>query len=57
MGTAIIRLFLVLCCYTTENGYYKYDVVDVKDSTFAGTLVSFNKYNKGDTVKFYSQQK
>jgi hypothetical protein len=57
MGTFIVRFFIVLCCYTTENGYYKYDVVDVKDSTANGTLISFNKYNKGDTIKFYDNYK
>jgi len=57
MGTFIVRFFIVLCCYTTENGYYKYDVIDVKDSTTNGTLISFNKYNKGDTIKFYDNHK
>jgi hypothetical protein len=49
---AIIKLFVVLCCYTPdERGGYVYDVQAVDDTTRYGTVYSLTKYNKNDTIR------
>ena len=50
-----IKLFLVLCCSTTESGQYKYEVKNLEDTTQTGVIYSNIRYVEGDTikVKFY----
>jgi hypothetical protein len=50
-----IKLFLVLCCSTTESGQYKYEVKNLEDTTQTGVIYSNIHYIEGDTikVKFY----
>jgi hypothetical protein len=50
-----IKLFLVLCCSTTESGQYKYEVKNLEDTTQIGVIYSNIHYIEGDTikVKFY----
>ena len=44
-------LLMILCCSSTENGVYKYETKNLKDTTQTGTLWSPVKYVEGDTVK------
>jgi len=47
-----IKLFLVLCCQTVNNGQYKYEVKSLEDTTQTGVIFSSTRYSEGDTIKF-----
>ncbi len=47
-----IKLFLVLCCQTVNNGQYKYEVKSLDDTTQTGVIFSSTRYSEGDTIKF-----
>jgi hypothetical protein len=49
-----IKLFLVLCCQTVDNGQYKYDVKNLEDTTQTGVVYTSIRYSEGDTIKLYS---
>jgi hypothetical protein len=49
-----IKLFLVLCCQTVDNGQYKYDVKNLQDTTQSGVIYTSARYSEGDTIKLYS---
>jgi hypothetical protein len=49
-----IKLFLVLCCQTVDNGQYKYEVKSLEDTTQTGVIFSSTRYSQGDTIKFKS---
>ena len=49
-----IKLFLVLCCQTVDNGQYKYDVKNLGDTTQTGVVYTSIRYSEGDTIKLYS---
>lgn len=46
-----IKLFLVLCCHTVDNGQYQYDVKSLDDTTQTGVVFTGMKYSEGDTIK------
>jgi hypothetical protein len=46
-----IKLFLVLCCQTTNDGQYRYDVKSLGDTTQIGVIFSGIHYSEGDTIK------
>jgi hypothetical protein len=46
-----IKLFLVLCCSTTDSGQYKYEVKNLEDTTQTGVLYSNGVYQEGDTIR------
>jgi hypothetical protein len=55
---AVIKLFVVLCCYThNDTDGYKYDVRNAGDSTMTGTIFSFTKYSEGDTIRIVSNER
>jgi len=43
-------LLLVLCCYSQNDGVYKYETKNLKDTTQTGTLYTKLKYTEGDTI-------
>jgi hypothetical protein len=47
----IIKLFLVLCCSTTDNGQYRYEVKNLEDTTQTGIIYSNRVYTEGDTIR------
>jgi hypothetical protein len=47
-----IKLFLVLCCQSVDNGQYKYEVKSLNDTTQTGVIFSGMHYSEGDTIKF-----
>jgi len=46
-----IKLFLVLCCQTTNEGQYRYEVKSLEDTTQTGVIFSGTHYSEGDTIK------
>lgn len=48
----LIKLFLVLCCSSNDNGQYKYEVKNLNDSTQIGYVHSNTRYIEGDTIIF-----
>ena len=46
-----IKLFLVLCCQTTNEGQYRYEVKYLEDTTQTGVIFSGVHYSEGDTIK------
>ena len=52
MKIIAIKLFLVLCCQTVDNGNFKYEVKSLTDSTEVGSIYSNTRYFEGDTIKF-----
>jgi hypothetical protein len=46
-----IKLFLVLCCQTTDSGQYRYEVKDLNDTTQTGVFYTKVKFSEGDTIK------
>ena len=46
-----IKLFLVLCCHTANDGQYKYDVKSLEDTTRTGVIFTSRQYSEGDTIK------
>ena len=46
-----IKLFLVLCCQTIDNGNYKYEVRSLDDNKTTGVIFSTAQYSEGDTIK------
>jgi hypothetical protein len=46
-----IKLFLVLCCQTVNDGQYKYEVKSLDDTTQTGVIFSGTHYLEGDTIK------
>lgn len=49
-----IKLFLVLCCQTVDNGQYQYEVKNIQDTTETGVVYTSIRYSEGDTIKIYS---
>jgi hypothetical protein len=49
----VIKLFIVLCCYTQpQTEPFRYEVRDASDTTHTGTVYTDTKYSEGDTIKF-----
>ncbi len=46
-----IKLFLVLCCQTVNDGQYKYDVKSLEDNKTTGVIFTTTKYSEGDTIR------
>ncbi|MCX8482527.1 MAG: hypothetical protein ORN50_03025 [Crocinitomicaceae bacterium] len=46
-----IKLFLVLCCQTANDGQYRYEVKSLEDTTQTGMIYSTAQYSEGDTIK------
>lgn len=55
MKSIIVKLFLVLCCQTAENGQFKYEVRSLTDSEQVGSIYSNTRYFEGDTIKIKFQ--
>ncbi len=52
MKTAIIKLFIIICCGDYNNGgTYQYEARCLNDST-TYTVYSTGKYNVGDTLQY-----
>jgi hypothetical protein len=49
-----IKLFLVLCCQSVNDGQYKYEVKSLEDTTQTGVIYTGMKYSEGDTIKLRS---
>ena len=47
----IIKLFVVMCCQTVDNGHYRYEVKSAKNNEETGVVFSTAKYSEGDTIK------
>ncbi len=46
-----IKLFLVLCCQTVNEGQYKYEVKSLDSSKQTGVIFTTTHYSEGDTIK------
>jgi len=47
-----IKMFLVLCCSSYNEGTYKYEVKNLQDTTQTGYVFTAVKYSEGDTIIF-----
>jgi hypothetical protein len=47
-----IKMFLVLCCSSYNEGTYKYEVKNLQDTTVNGYVFTPVKYTEGDTIIF-----
>ena len=47
-----IKLFLELCCQSSNDGQYKYEVKCLNDTTQTGYIHTNTRYFEGDTIKF-----
>jgi len=47
-----IKMFLVLCCSSYNEGTYKYEVKNLQDTTKNGYIFTPVKYSEGDTIIF-----
>lgn len=47
-----IKMFLVLCCSSYNEGTYKYEVKNLQDTTSNGYVYTSVKYFEGDTIIF-----
>jgi len=47
-----IKMFLVLCCSSYDNGTYKYEVKNLQDTTMSGYVYTPVKYTEGYTIIF-----
>lgn len=47
----VIKLFLVLCCSTTDSGQYRYEVKNLEDTTQMGVIYTNRFYTEGDTIR------
>ena len=47
----IIKLFIVMCCQTVDNGHYRYEVKSVENNEITGVVYSSAQYTEGDTIK------
>lgn len=47
-----IKMFLVLCCSSYNEGTYKYEVKNLQDTTQNGYVFTPVKYSEGDTIIF-----
>ena len=52
----IIKIFLVLCCNTQNDGVFTYEVKDLQNTNSFGTILTERKYQEGDTVKMFIKQ-
>ena len=52
----VIKLFLVLCCSSTDNGQYRYEVKNLEDTTQTGVVYTGTRYSEGDTIRVFTNQ-
>jgi hypothetical protein len=50
----VIKLFLVLCCSSTDNGQYRYEVKNLEDTTQTGVVYTGTRYSEGDTIRVFT---
>lgn len=53
MKTIALKLFLVICCqFDYKTGTHLYEVKNINDTTYVGTIYSNRVYNMNDTIPF-----
>jgi hypothetical protein len=51
MKIAFIKLFVIICCGSYDNGNYQYETRAL-DDTILYSVYSTVKYNVGDTIQY-----